>query len=197
VLWCNPPFTDTKLRVTDILQHSTRCRARDPSTSVCFIPPNYPCAEWEYEIASKREEMQCATTYAQGGNDFFSLEGGNHKTNWDVQVWWCAPHETGTPHVRDAANPVQLRPRRPKFTTAATQQYRRDTEARLAVQKHAGLEGRGVGPVATEGAAVPRMLGVLEALTTAHARAYCNVETSQLLDRGETRHQCRMAAGLV
>jgi hypothetical protein len=55
VVWCNPPFTDKDVLVSDVLRHFRRCRDRDPSTAACFVLPYFPGAEWEKELLSQSD----------------------------------------------------------------------------------------------------------------------------------------------
>ena len=82
-VWCNPPFTDPDMKISDILRHFQECRRRDPRTAACFVLPYFPGAEWERELLAI-EDMQCGFTYPTGTRLFFSPEGGNPRTNWDV-----------------------------------------------------------------------------------------------------------------
>jgi hypothetical protein len=189
-VWCNPPFTDPDMKISDILRHFQECRRRDPRTAACFVLPYFPGAEWERELLAI-EDMQCVFTYPKGTRLFFSPEGGNPRTNWDVQIWWCGPQqETGG----DWAKPVQLRPRAPKTVTAATDQYRKTRQEKLTVQRD-GPDGQ---PLLTEGATVPRLRRFLTELTQAQRRdPYCQKQQQLLQEQGGGIRRFRMVAGLL
>jgi hypothetical protein len=91
-VWCNPPFQGSEITVSDILRHFKQARKRDPQTAACFILPYFHGAEWETELMSI-EGLHCVYTYPPNSQLFYAPDGGNPKTKWPVQVWWCGPQE--------------------------------------------------------------------------------------------------------
>ncbi|KAK3268921.1 hypothetical protein CYMTET_22605 [Cymbomonas tetramitiformis] len=47
VVWCNPPFSDSKVSIADILRHyASEARHAPQSTAALFLLPDFPQADW-------------------------------------------------------------------------------------------------------------------------------------------------------
>jgi hypothetical protein len=120
------------------------------------------------------EGLHCVYTYPANSQLFFAPDGGNPKTRWPVQVWWCGPQENRV----DTKESVHAAQTRLKVSVSAPAEYRQQ--------------------YATEGATAPRIGEFIKQMRTAQGTdPFCKKQRTMLEEEPQAGRKFRMTAGLL